>query len=280
MNPLIGVGIALCMFMGISGNYAEEALHAEPAVIKPIPFFIEESVAPDYRYIDSYMGLFDQKEDEKPVAEIGPQKVRVIKEDGDWLLIDTWMGAKWIHLGYIRSSVLLDVPVLSQRKLGYPTGCEIVSVGMMIGYETETEVDIHSLVSEMPYSDDPNEGFRGDPATTAGFTIFPSALVDLVTAHIGSAIDMSGCTLDELKEKLNEDAPIVVWVSGLGFNVHVVCLTGYDTDGFFYNDPWSGRKDVKIKYDDFENIWDKAINDTKLGKSYTPRKAISYDPVH
>lgn len=174
----------------------------------------------------------------------------------------------------IRDSVQLDVPLFNQQTLGYWSGCEIVSLGMVINYETK--VDIQTLVSQMPRSTDPTKGFRGDVQSRRGFTVLPMALTELTGAYLGEGKDMTGCTVQNLKVQLNSNRPIVIWVNGLGFNVHAICLTGYNQDGFFYNDPWQGSKDTFISYGDFYEIWNNPIYDQQLDVSYPVRLALSY----
>ena len=227
------------------------------------------------QYIDKETAIFNEYGDQEPICTIAPQTVIVIEQRENWLLIETWLGEKWIDLDYVRSSVLLDVPAYNQRELGLYSGCEIVSLGMMINYTVD--IDIQTLVTEMPRSDDPNLGFRGDPTSLRdGFTIFPPALMELTGKYLGQAKDMTGCNMDDLKNQLNSNCPIVVWVDGLGFNVHAVCLTGYDGEGFFYNDPWYGSKNASISYDQFYSIWNKPIYDEDYYFAYPVRQALSY----
>lgn len=225
-------------------------------------------------YVDRYMFIYDNKGDTDYVSGIDPQVIKVIVQEENWLLIETWLGAKWIDLTSVRTSVLLDIPSYNQRSLGYPTGCEIVSTAMMINYTTEANVK--TLASEMPRAQNPSDGFRGNPTSDGGFTIYPQALLSLTEKYLGSAQDMSGCEIEDLKRKLNENIPVVAWVNGLGFNVHAICLTGYDEKGLYYNDPWSGKKDLFITYDSFYKIWNDPIYDSIYGPSYPTRKALSY----
>ena len=227
------------------------------------------------RYIGTHMALYRSKNSDTPIKIIDPQAVTIIKDEGKWLLIESELGEKWINLEYIRQSVKLDVKELNQQDLKYPTGCEIVSLGMMIGY-TNPMVNIEELVLKMPRSQNPNYGFRGEPIEWDGYTIFPKALLKLTDEYLGNAIDMTGCTVDDLKSKLNQDKPIVAWVSGLGFGVHAICLTGYDELGLYYNDPWTGIKDNFISYEEFTEIWEKPIKDHEIGITYSIRKALSY----
>lgn len=172
-------------------------------------------------------------------------------------------------------SVLLDVPSYNQKELGYPLGCEIVSLAMMINYTTEAKID--DIYKKLPRAENPNEGFRGDPASSNnGWTIFPKALVPLAGEYLNDPQDMSGCEMEDIKEKLCADKPVIVWVVGLGWPVRCICLSGFDENGFYYNDPATGKKDVFISYSQFNEIWTKQIYDKKLEIPYPSRIAMSY----
>jgi uncharacterized protein YvpB len=179
----------------------------------------------------------------------------------------------------IRKTVRLDVPSYNQTALGYPLGCEIVSLAMMINFSVKMDINtlVDTIAAEMPRAENPNEGFRGDPASTNnGWTIFPKPLSALTEKYLGSAEDMTGCEAEDLKAKLNKDTPVEVWVNGLGWPVHALCLAGYDEQGFYYNDPATGEKDVFITYDAFDAIWSKPIYDRRLNISFPPNIALSY----
>ena len=229
------------------------------------------------RYIDRWVDLYAGFDDDDAVGELGPQNVEIIERRDGRIKIETELGENWIDADSIRRAVLLDVPSYDQRALGYPLGCEMVSLAMMMNYATE--VSVHDLVEEMPRADHPDEGFRGDPASSSrGWTIFPPALSGLMVKYLGNSYDMSSLEMYDLKFQLNTNTPILVWVSGLGWAVHALCLTGYDDSGFFYNDPWTGEKDAFIIYGDFYEIWNKPIYDSVLDLTYSPRKALSYRP--
>jgi len=227
------------------------------------------------RYINKTTSLFNQKDEKIESGAIAPQTVKIVEDDEEWLLIETSAGKKWLNVNEVRISVLLDVPSYNQQTLGYFTGCEIVSLGMMINFQKE--VDTATLVSKMPLSNDPNIGFVGNPKSKNGFTIFPTALKELTEEYMGNAKDMTGCEISDLKEHINDGHPIVVWVNGLGFNVHAICLTGYTREGFYYNDPWTGMKSSFISYEKFYSIWDKPIENRKSKVAYPTRLSLSYE---
>ena len=226
-------------------------------------------------YADKWADLLSRPGDETAIEAIGPQLVEIVEQRDNWLHIHTPEGEGWIDRYAVRKTVRLDVPSYDQRALGYPLGCEMIALTMLMNYVIDIDAD--TLVAEMPRADNPYEGFRGDPASTSrGWTIFPPALAAMTEKYLGSYHDMSGCELPDLKEKLNANRPVMVWVNGLGWSVHALCLTGYDRTGFYYNDPWTGKKDTFIDFEEFYSIWNKPIYDSVLDISYDPRIALSY----
>ena len=49
------------------------------------------------RFIDRHASLFEDRNGRKSNQTISPQVVKVIARDGDWMQIETWLGAKWIN---------------------------------------------------------------------------------------------------------------------------------------------------------------------------------------
>ena len=151
----------------------------------------------------------------------------------------------------------LEVPLIAQRP-ELPTGCEITAVTMMLnsaGFNTD-KVD---LAHRMPYDKkDRDKGFIGDPFTDDGDSIYPPALVPLVTEIAGSATDLTGATLPELLAYLADTRhAIVVWVGEFdGFHTHALTITGFDDDNqiIYFNDCWTDKAD-HLSYADFETIW-------------------------
>ena len=151
--------------------------------------------------------------------------------------------------------ILLNVPLLLQRPT-LPTGCEIVSTTMMLDY-MGIDVDPVKLAEEIPYDkNDPSLGYVGNPFTDGGWTIYPEAMIETIMKYLPTAKVMTGVSMDELKEQLALEKPVVVWLSGMhGYTIHSVIVTGYDMKGIYYNDPWSGEKNAWISNDDFLTMW-------------------------
>ncbi|RKQ32729.1 hypothetical protein D8M06_12045 [Oceanobacillus halophilus] len=149
----------------------------------------------------------------------------------------------------------LNVPIIGQQP-ELPTGCEITAVTMMLQFKG-INVDKIALANEMPrHVEDPNLGYVGDPFTPDGWTIYPSALIDLIEKYAGSANNLTGKTNDDLENQLSNNIPVVVLVSSMhGFTVHAITLTGFDDEHYYYNDPWTAEKDIKITKKEFNEIW-------------------------
>lgn len=159
----------------------------------------------------------------------------------------------------------LSVPLITQRP-ELPTGCEITAVTMMLRY-AGANVDKVSLAHEMPYDhSDPNKGFVGDPFTDNGDSIYPSALIKLVTKYAGKAVNLSGQPINELSEYLADTKhPIVTWVGQFdGFNTHALIMTGFDDKLVYYNDCWTGEQ-TSMPISAFEAI-----------RMYKQKLALSY----
>ncbi len=162
-------------------------------------------------------------------------------------------------------SVKLNVPLIKQMP-ELQTGCEITAITMMLRF-AGANVDKISLAHEMPYdSSDCNKGFVGNPFTEHGDSIYPPALIELVSKYAGSAIDLSGRPIAKLEQYLfDKNHPIVVWVGHFdGFHTHALLMTGFDGEQIYYNDCWTGEQ-TKLPVKVFENSRAKKM---KLAMSY------------
>ncbi|WP_311774126.1 C39 family peptidase [Listeria booriae] len=162
------------------------------------------------------------------------------------------------------AKVLLNVPLIAQRPQ-LPTGCEIVAVTMVLKYKG-AKVDKMKLAREMPrHSSNPNKGYVGNPYTKSGYTIYPPALMNLMKKYAGSAVNLTGASNATLEAKLRSGKPIAAWGKLSGFNIHCVVLTGYDSGNYYYNDPWTNKKNAKIS----KTAFNRAFNALS-------RRALSY----
>ena len=152
-------------------------------------------------------------------------------------------------------SVKLNVPMVAQ----FPeliSGCEIASVAQIILF-TGAKVDKIKLAKEIPYAKkDPNKGYVGNPFLFSGYTIFPKALVKTVKKYIGSAKDMTGCSIKSLELQLSKGKPIAAWVGNFNeWFLHCIVLTGYDANYFYYSDCSTETINNKISKALFKKKW-------------------------
>lgn len=177
---------------------------------------------------------------------------------------DQWIDGQHIVVSGLkyRGNVRLNVSMIKQRP-ELPNGCEITAVTMMVNY-AGNPVSKMTLAAEMPrHPSNPNLGYIGNPAGY-GITIFPPALMNLVTKYTGNAKNLTGLGLDALYYQLDQGHPVVTWNTLHGFPYHALTVSGYDANNIYYNDCWTGYKTSMTK-SQFLNNW-----------STQARRAISY----
>jgi uncharacterized protein YvpB len=158
-------------------------------------------------------------------------------------------------------SVRLEVPLIMQLP-ELPTGCEATATAMMLQYAGSPLTKL-TVATEMPYSSDPSQGFVGNPFTEDGFTIYPQALMPLVYAQLGSAVDLTGATLADLRDFLQAGRPVCCWIADDWGYVHCVVVTGYEDNSFYLNDPLEGYRTLNAS--EFEQLW---TNNARRALSY------------
>ncbi|WP_461242755.1 C39 family peptidase [Secundilactobacillus muriivasis] len=147
----------------------------------------------------------------------------------------------------------LNVPLIAQRP-ELPTGCEITAVTMMLQY-AGAAVNKVQLAKEMPRdAADCDLGFVGDPFMEDGNSIYPPALLELITKYAGHATDLTGASLAELKAQLDQNKPVVIWVGEFdGFHTHALTLIGYDDQHVIVNDCWT-EEETTLSNEQFAEI--------------------------
>lgn len=147
---------------------------------------------------------------------------------------------------------------ISQNNIGYPTGCEITSLTMLLnslGFSATVD-DINSkyLATGDVGKTDPNKAFVGNPKSAESFGCFAPVIVDTANKFLAKqdtdlqAVELTGKTLESLLDNyIARDNAVLVWVSqdlkaletGPTWIVngesitwkkgeHCVLLTGYD----------------------------------------------------
>lgn len=155
---------------------------------------------------------------------------------------------------------LTKVPFVSQKDSKIYNGCEAASLLMALKYkDLLLDYDLKKFVEEMPKHDfDPHQGFIHDiysyePRNVVHW-IAPDALSKFANKYT-KATDISGSSVDELKLRIKNNEPVIVYVTSeykdakftsfeVPLNLHVVLLVGYNqVDGsYIVMDPYYGKQ--------------------------------------
>lgn len=175
--------------------------------------------------------------------------------------------------------LLLKVPYYSQEE--YPTGCELVSASMLLGYygfETNAgeliggghiKTSVITEVDGVKYGGDPDKVFIGSPYDENSYGCYSGAIKSCLESYLpekGYEIaDLSGKSLGELcGEYISSGIPVLVWASiemdgtykkessswiiedtGEQFQwisgEHCMVLVGCDENYYWFNDPYNGN---------------------------------------
>lgn len=176
---------------------------------------------------------------------------------------------------------------ISGHRQVYELGCEASASVDWANY-FGTSIYEYDFQVSLPHSDNPDYGFVGDVNSEWGqvppyaYGVYAGPVADLLTQYGLPAKAVKNYTLDEVKRKLAEGKPIIVWVIGnmvwspseeytdsegrttlVAAYEHVVILTGYDqdtirymTNGRFYDTPtevfltsWGVLGNMAVIYD-------------------------------
>lgn len=147
---------------------------------------------------------------------------------------------------------------ISGHSQTYDLGCEASAAVDWAGYFGISIYEYTFQVS-LPHSDNPDYGFVGNVNSVWGqippyaYGVYAGPVAEVLRAFGLPATAMRGMTLDEVKQNLAEDKPIIVWVIGnmeysepltytdsqgrqslVAPYEHVVILTGFNEDGLRY----------------------------------------------
>lgn len=153
----------------------------------------------------------------------------------------------------------IEVPIINQSALGYPSGCEICSASIVMQYYgiKVTPSTMNQYVVKVAAPNDPNQYFVGDP-TTGGYGVYAPAMVKFMNSCLTArgesytAQNIQGKSLDYIcKKYVSQGNPVMVWATinmnasyiSNGWwraNEHCLVLRGYDASYYYFSDPWNG----------------------------------------
>ena len=149
----------------------------------------------------------------------------------------------WINKSGTITGIKNHAKTICQRPQ-MPTGCEITAVTMMINFAGK-HITKDEAAKVMPRSLNPNKGFIGSPYRKfpLGFWVAPNGVKPVVQHYLGTAVNMTNCSIAAIKRTLIRSHLVVAWVGWFDhFSNHAIALTGYHGNTLYYNDPWTGTK--------------------------------------
>lgn len=174
-----------------------------------------------------------------------------------------------------------EVPYHSQTDSKIYNGCEAASMLMALQYKGYLAgMDLVTYVEMMPKSTDPFQGFTYsvydlEPKTAAHW-IAPAPLVKFGKESSGNMeiVEVTGASLDELDREVEAGNPVIIyltwlfnpvkgWAEGAPLNLHVMLLTGYNTEtgSQRVTDPWT-QADGGRTYDLSKELVEGLYNET------------------
>ena len=183
---------------------------------------------------------------------------------------------------------IIQVPYIDQS-VKYPTGCESVSTVMLLqylGYDISVDKFITDYLEMKEFEKregqlfgaDPNLYFCGSPYDKDSFGCYAPVICKALEKSIGNdyeIINETDTPIEELIRKyIENDCPVIFWAcinmrepivgpqwklfdSGETFtwisNEHCMLLVGYDSYGYYFNDPHENRGLIRYEKELVEN---------------------------
>ncbi len=180
----------------------------------------------------------------------------------------------------VPASMQLEVPYISQEGV-LPTGCELISSLMLLRYygmETSLQEVLDNTAFSQPktinnrtYAQSPYKAFIGTPYDENSFGCYPPVIAEMLNYLLPegkTAVDITGMELSEIAETyIPREQPVLVWATiamlesfpNIGWylldengepteewydwlaNEHCLVLVGYDSEKYYFNDPYNSR---------------------------------------
>lgn len=162
------------------------------------------------------------------------------------------------------------------HKQYFPLGCE-ASVAVDWAAYYGVEINEFEFQHSLPLSDNPDFGFVGNVEDPWGqvppysYGVHAGPIAALLRTYGLNAVGLKGYTIEELKQQIAEDNPVIAWVIGnvvggvpyeytdlegnktiVAAYEHVIIVIGYNEEMIRYN---NNGKIYEIPVEIFENSW-------------------------
>lgn len=185
-------------------------------------------------------------------------------------------------------NILLDIEPIYQYP-DYPTGCESVSLYMLLSYYN-VDVTIDEIIDKLPKGPlpygsgdnvkgaNPEKEFVGNPKSKYSYGVFNEPIKETANKFKEGALTKKNATIDDIYKILSNNNPVEAWFTtnfeeGIVYreqdkwldyetlevvrwprHEHAILVTGIDSTYIYYNDPNTGKKE-KLEIDEFEKFF-------------------------
>ena len=167
----------------------------------------------------------------------------------------------------------LDQEITYYQFPNYPTGCETISLYILLKYNG-VEADIEEIINRMKkgslpyaiedkmYGADPEKEFVGDPRNDYSYGVYNNPIAEVAETFKPGVQNIEGLELDEVLDIVSQGRPVMVWttignipsrisemwldrITGEKIywkeNEHAVVIIGYNDSQVIVSDPYNGR---------------------------------------
>ena len=107
------------------------------------------------------------------------------------------------------------------------------------------------------------EELANELGTTEKYGTSNKAMIEATSAEGFNVIDKEGATIDEVKDFIKQNLPVIVdFIEPTDNLEHFAIVTGFENRDVVLNDPYNGQ-DFKISEEDFLNRWDDPVSGYK-----------------
>lgn len=172
-------------------------------------------------------------------------------------------------------TLILDGVISFCQYPDYPTGCECVSLYILLNY-FDVDADVDEIIDAVPkgpvpygdgpvsYGANPEREFVGDPYSYKSYGVFEKPLAVAAESFKSGAVTMTGAGLEDVREIIRSGSPVIAWCSidedkndsavteWLDFETgetvswlsgeHAVVIYGFSDEKLYISDPSTGTK--------------------------------------
>lgn len=237
-SVVTALGCGECVVTATTHNGVKAQLKV---TVKELPQEVSLLVLPKYIVATDFEVLYDipkntaandiavsvSDEDVLCIDEKDPMLIHCLKKGSSTLTLKLKNGvtaSKEIVVDDFKSNSI-DFTALNQYP-SLPTGCEVVSLTSVLRHYG-CKIDATTMADKyLPkrsydyYCVSPHDYFLGDPRSRDGFGCFSGCIVKTAENYFEDnniddfvAVDISGCSVDEFYSYLENDIPVITWVT-------------------------------------------------------------------